>query len=142
MRLRHLIFFIFFISSSLSFSQNRTHIGTWETLYESNPIRMVLDKYGVLTFKVGNKILGGNNYVEDGKLLSMHYKAEYSKSKITLTIIIKDKKKNKVIKKDTGILTFIDPNNITLCFKKPIESEDDESTLEYANDCRSFLKIK
>jgi hypothetical protein len=138
MQLR-LFFALFCISAfSLINAQEINHVGTWESKDIESPMQMVLDDDGFISFIVNKKYLGGKYYVSEGKHFSMMYRAHYTDTVGSLSIIIKDTKTKKIIKRDTGTLTFLDSNNIELCFKKPI----DASRTEFIDECVSFLKVK
>ena len=99
---------------------------------------MILDDSGFITFRVDDQLLGGRGFNNNGELLRMTYKTFEQDSTLKITIIIKDLKKNRILKRDTGIITFLDSNNIEMCFKKTIQEANNSVT----NDCRYFLKIK
>ncbi|MBT8257053.1 MAG: hypothetical protein KJO49_01170 [Bacteroidia bacterium] len=121
----------------LLFAQDHELLGTWESLDPDEPVHMILDEEGFITFKVNGQLMGGKGYNVDGNLVRMTYKTHVKQSKLKITITIKDLMRKEVLKRDTGTIVFKDPNNIEMCFKKPSENEMDRHT----NDCRNFLKI-
>jgi hypothetical protein len=138
MQLRLILALLGIFTFSLVNAQEINHIGTWESKNIESPMQMVLDDDGFISFIVNKQYLGGKNYYSEGNHLSMTYSANYIDSTGTLSITIKDPKTKKIIKRDTGTLTFIDPNNIELCFRKPV----DEERTEFIDECVSFLKVK
>ena len=129
---------IFYIFSFTVQAQYNNLVGTWESKELNEPVEMILDKGGFITFRVGDQLLGGRGYTSNGEMLRMTYKTFEQDSTVKITIIIKDLKKNRVLKRDTGTITFLDSNNIEICFKKTLQESNDIVT----NDCRYFLKIK
>lgn len=138
MQLRLILALLGIFTFSLMNAQEINHVGTWESKNVDSPMQMVLDDDGFISFIVNKRYLGGKNYFSEGNRLSMTYRANYEDSTGTLSIIIKDPKTKRIIKRDTGTLTFIDPNNIELCFKKPV----DAARTQFIDECVSFLKVK
>ena len=128
-------FLVLFLSANAQFN---SLIGTWESRDLDEPVEMILDENGFITFRVDDQLLGGRGYTNDGETLRMTYKTFEQDSTIKITIIIKDLKKNRILKRDTGIIRYIDSNNIEVCFKKTLQ----ESNKLVTNDCRHFLKIR
>ena len=129
---------IFFFLFALPLgAQNSDVLGTWESKDKDNPIHMILDDKGFITFRADGQLLGGVGYNVDGELLRMTYRTHRSDSVLKITITIRDLLKKKILKRDTGTIVFQDSNNIEVCFKKTME--DPRNTV--AQDCRSFLKI-
>jgi len=137
MNKKFLLLFILGFSISTLFAQNKKLFGTWESKDRPNPVQMILDDSGFITFKADGQLMGGVGYNIDGELLRMTYKTYNENSKLKITITIRDLLKKEVLKRDTGTIIFIDPNNIEMCFKKTLQ----ESNNSVSNDCRYFLKI-
>lgn len=138
MQLRFILTLFGIITLSLSDAQVISHIGTWESKDVENPMQMVLDDDGFITFIVNKRSLGGKHYISEGKHLSMCYETTYTDTIGTISILVKDCKTKRVLQRDTGKLTFTGPNNIELCFKKPLNEE----RTEFTDECVSFLKVK
>ena len=140
MRLRYIIYLFFTLNLTCLYAQEINHVGTWEAMdnTQQQPMQMVLDDEGFISFIVNKQHLGGKYFYSDGKPLCMTYRTNYTDTTGTISIILKDPKTKHIIKRDTGTLTFIDSNHMQLCFKKPI----DEERSEFIEECVSFLKIK
>lgn len=119
------------------FSQNAKLLGTWESKDKEEPVQMILDERGFITFKASGQLMGGVGYNIDGERLRMTYRTHQEDSKLKITITIRDLIKKQILKRDTGTIVFEDSNNIEICFKKTIQ----ESNNTVSNDCRYFLKI-
>lgn len=98
---------------------------------------MILDQRGFITFKANGQLMGGVGYRIDGEMLRMTYRTHLDKSKLKITITIRDMIKKQILKRDTGTIVFLDTNNIEVCFKKTLQ----EPNKKVSNDCRQFLKI-
>lgn len=134
---KKVILFLFFCLTSLSLlSQSKLH-GTWESHNAESPLQMILDQRGFITFKANGQLMGGVGYRIDGEMLRMTYRTHQEKSKLKITITIRDMIKKEILKRDTGTIVFLDSNNIEVCFKKTLE----EPSKKVSNDCRQFLKI-
>ena len=133
------LFILLFIGLSTSQiqSQNTELPQTLDSKDRVDPVYMILDDQGFITFKVEGKLLGGKGYNIGGEQLRMTYKTHTEKSKIKITITIRDLLKKEVLNQDTGTIVFHDPNNIQFGFKKIMQ----ESKKSASNDCRLFLKI-
>lgn len=128
---------IIIIFPLITISQNQELLGTWESKDSDQPMHMIFDEEGFLTFKVEGRLMGGKGYNVDGNLLRMTYKTHGKDSMLKITITLRDLLQKKVLKKDTGTIVFRDPNNIEVCFQKAME----DRLTENLNDCRYFLKI-
>ncbi|MBT8272716.1 MAG: hypothetical protein KJO77_02845 [Bacteroidia bacterium] len=128
---------MFCLGISSLFSQNAKLLGTWESKDKDEPVQMILDERGFITFRASGQLMGGVGYNIDGERLRMTYRTHQEDSKLKITITIRDLIKKRILKRDTGTIVFTDPNNIQICFKKTIQ----ESTNTFSNDCRYFLKI-
>ena len=138
MKKRSLTFLFFIFTCTVVFSQNHNLIGTWESKDGVNPVQMILDQRGFITFKANGQLMGGIGYNIDGEILRMTYRThQYGHSKTKITITIRDLIKKEILKKDTGSIVFHDSNNLEMCFKKTLQESNAVS-----NDCRQFLKIK
>jgi len=131
-----LTFLFLFVGYSYLSAQNKLQ-GTWESKDQKDPVQMILDNKGFITFKADGILLGGVGYNVDGEMLRMTYKTHKVESKTKITITIRDLIRKEILKKDTGTIAFLDPNNIEICFKKTLQE-----THTVSNDCRYFLKIK
>ncbi len=137
MIIRPLITLIFVLFTMISFAQKDELLGTWESTDLNDPMHMIFDEEGFLTFKVEGKLMGGKGYNVDGNLLRMTYITQGDTSRLKITITLRDLIQKKILKKDTGTIVFKDPNNIEMCFKKSLENSIDQKQ----KDCRYFLKI-
>lgn len=137
MKLKYALITAFVLTTSFIYAQNNENlIGTWEST-STDGIEMILDDRGFITFRSNGELMGGIGYNIDGEILRMTYEITKINGHFKITIVIRDMVKNEVLKRDTGTLTFNDPNNIEICFKKTLQESN-----AISNDCRYFLKIK
>ena len=134
---KKVILYLFFCIFSLSLSAQTKLYGTWESRDNKSPLQMILDQRGFITFKANGQLMGGVGYRIDGEMLRMTYRTHLDKSKLKITITIRDMIKKQILKRDTGTIVFLDTNNIEVCFKKTLQ----EPNKKVSNDCRQFLKI-
>lgn len=124
--------------SAPTYAQSSELVGTWESKDIGDPVQMILDDKGFITFKANGQLMGGVGYNINGQMLRMTYKTQQDRSHYKITIIIRDMIKKQNIKRDTGTVVFQDSSNIEVCFNKTLE---DGSRGMQLQDCRSFLKI-
>lgn len=117
-------------------AQNNKLLGTWESKDRDLPVQMILDERGFITFRSNGILMGGVGYNIDGEMLRMTYKIIKDRSKMKISITIRDLLKKEILKRDTGSIEFLDSNNIKMCFKRTLQESN-----SVANDCRYFLKI-
>jgi hypothetical protein len=134
-----ILFFLVFTVQAIN-SQNK-HLGTWESLNTDDPVIMILDDKGYMTFRVENLLLGGIGYNISGERLRMTYRINYTPKLPKITVVIKDLNENKVSKKDVGSIQFKSSNIMEMCFRKTIQ-DNSNKTNKYESDCKTFLKIK
>lgn len=135
--IRYFLFVVVFtMSASNLIAQNNKLFGIWESKDRLNPVHMILDERGFITFRANGQLMGGVGYNIDGEMLRMTYKTFQENSKLKISITIRDMIKKEILKRDTGTIVFLDPNNIRMCFKKTLQESNTVS-----NDCRLFLKI-
>lgn len=117
-------------------AQNNKLLGTWESKDRDQPVQMILDERGFITFRSNGILMGGVGYNIDGEMLRMTYKIIKDRSKMKISITIRDLLKKEILKRDTGSIEFLDSNNIKMCFKRTLQESN-----SVGNDCRYFLKI-
>lgn len=137
MKKLYVLCLLFLLSCVALQAQNRKFLGTWESTDSSDSVQMILDNKGFMTFRTDNQLMGGIGYNIDGQILRMKYKISKVNGRTKIGITIRDMKTKEIVKRDSGTITFMDSNNIQICFNKTINESNGKT-----QDCRTFLKLR
>ena len=113
--MRHVIYIIFFLITSVSFCQEGKHIGKWSGVdNHGNPASIILDKNNFVIFVEKDQTYGGESFVAKGKSYMYKYEIDYSKNPIQIDFILSDKETGIEEYRVKSIIRLIDDNTIEI----------------------------
>lgn len=113
--MKQIIYLIFFLTTSISFSQQNKHIGKWTGIDNyGNTASIILYKNNFVVFIEKDETYGGENFVSEGKNYMYKYEIDYSKNPIQIDFILSEKETGIETNHVRSIIRFIDEHTIEI----------------------------
>jgi hypothetical protein len=87
-------------------------IGEWKGMDKGMQVSFIFDKSNNAKFIQGNNVIGGGEFVKNGKKLELKYEIDYSNKPIWLDLVVYEKGANVEMGRKKGIVRFLSDNKI------------------------------